>query len=102
MSLTVKKGDNVVVLAGKDKGTTGKIISVNPTDKRVRVENVNMVSRHRKARSAQDVGGIVKMEGAIDVSNVGLFGKRRRARFPLTAVDDNQHRITGWIGKQIV
>jgi len=73
MSLTVKKGDNVVVLAGKDKGTTGKIISVNPTDKRVRVENVNMVSRHRKARSAQDVGGIVKMEGAIDVSNVQVI-----------------------------
>jgi len=73
MSLSIKKGDNVVVLAGKDKGNTGKIIAVDPKEGRVRVENVNMVSRHRKARSAQDQGGIKKMEGSIDVSNVQMI-----------------------------
>lgn len=73
MSFTVKKGDNVVVLAGKEKGSTGKIIAVDPKAGRVRVENVNMVSRHRKARSAQDPGGISKMEGSLDISNVQVI-----------------------------
>lgn len=73
MSLTVKKGDNVVVLAGKEKGATGKVLAVDPKSGRVKVENVNMVSRHRKARSAQDTGGISKMEGNIDISNVQVI-----------------------------
>ena len=73
MSLTVKKGDNVVVLAGKEKGAIGKVLAVDPQSGRVKVENVNMVSRHRKARSAQDTGGISKMEGNIDISNVQVI-----------------------------
>ena len=72
-SLSVKKGDNVVVIAGKDKGKTGKISLVLPAKNRVTVEGVNIVSKHNKPRSAQDKGGIVKNPAAIDASNVQVI-----------------------------
>lgn len=70
MSLTVKKGDTVVVIAGKDKNKTGKVLEVSPKDGKVLVENVNIVTKHNKPRSQQDKGGIVKKPAAIEVSNV--------------------------------
>ena len=73
MKLNVKTGDNVVVIAGKDKGKTGKVIAAYPSAGRVKVENVNVVSRHRKPRSAQMPGGIFKEPAAIDVSNVQII-----------------------------
>lgn len=73
MSLNVRKGDNVLVIAGKDKGKTGKVLEADPKTGKVRVEEVNIISRHKKARSAQDTGGIMKQEGAVDVSNVQII-----------------------------
>ena len=73
MKLNVKTGDNVVVIAGKDKGKTGKVIAAYPSAGRVKVENVNVVSRHRKPRSAQVPGGIFKEPAAIEVSNVQII-----------------------------
>jgi large subunit ribosomal protein L24 len=70
MSLTIKKGDNVVVIAGKDKKKTGKVLEVSPKDGKVLVENVNIVTKHNKPRSQQDKGGIAKKPAAIDASNV--------------------------------
>lgn len=70
MKLSVKKGDNVLVLAGKDAGKTGEVLEVNRQDGRVVVANVNIQSHHRKPRSKDDKGGILKTEGTIDVSNV--------------------------------
>ena len=68
--MKVKKNDNVVVLAGKDKKKTGKVLAVMPKANRVIVEGVNIQSKSKKARSAQEVSQIVKKEGAIDASNV--------------------------------
>lgn len=75
MNLHVKRGDSVLVLAGKDKGAKGKVLSAYPGEKRsfVVVDGVNMVSRHKKPRSAQDQGGIIKRPGNIDVSNVQVI-----------------------------
>lgn len=73
MSLNVRKGDNVLIIAGKDKGKTGKVLQAYPQDGKVRVENVNIVYKHKKARSAQDTGGIMKQEGKLDVSNVQII-----------------------------
>ena len=70
--LNVKKGDNALVLAGKDKGKKGQVLAAFPKENRVIIENVNMVSRHRKPRGQQDPGGIRKQEAPIDVSNVML------------------------------
>src|SRR5919205_3252029 len=72
-SLHVKKGDLVVVIAGKDKGVTGKVIAAYPEDERVLVEGVNRIKKHTKvgqtARGAK-TGGIVTTEAPIHVSNV--------------------------------
>ena len=70
MKLSVKKGDNVLVIAGKDTGKTGEILEVNREAGRVVVAGVNIQAHHKKPRSKDDKGGIIKTEGAIDVSNV--------------------------------
>ncbi len=69
----IKKGDDVIVLTGKDKGKRGSVLRVLD-DGRVLVENVNMVKRHTKPNPQRGVsGGIVEKEAAIDASNVALF-----------------------------
>ena len=70
MSLNIKKGDTVVVLTGKDSGKKGKVLQAIPADERVIVEGVNVVSKHKKPRNQQDIGGIVKKEAPVHVSNV--------------------------------
>lgn len=68
--MTVKTGDNVVVIAGKDKGKTGKVTAVYADENRVLIENVNIVSKHQKPKSQQDKGGIFKRPAPVDASNV--------------------------------
>ncbi len=68
--MNVKTGDKVLVLTGKDKGKVGTVLESFPKDKRVTVKGVNVLTKHRKPRSQQDKGGITKMEGKIEVSNV--------------------------------
>ena len=70
MKLSVKKGDNVLVIAGKDAGKTGEVLQVNTEAGKVVVAGVNVQAHHKKPRSKDDKGGIIKAEGAIDVSNV--------------------------------
>ena len=65
----IKKNDQVVVIAGKDKGKSGKVLAVLPKDKRVVVQGVNVVARHQRA-NAKAAGGITRKEAAIHVSNV--------------------------------
>ena len=73
MALNVKKGDNVLVIAGKDKGKTGTVLVAMPADNSVVVAGVNMIAKHKKPRSANDKGGIIKKEGKIDASNVQII-----------------------------
>lgn len=68
--LNVKRGDNVVVLTGKENGKKGTVLECFPTEGKVTVKGLNMIVKHNKPRSAQDKGGIVKKEGKIDSSNV--------------------------------
>lgn len=69
-NLSVKKGDNVMIITGKDKGKVGKVLKVDTDSNRLYVEGLNIVSKSKKPRNAQDQGGIIKREGTIDVSNV--------------------------------
>ena len=69
----VKKGDNVIVLSGQDKGKKGKILEVNPDKSTVMVEGVNMRTKHKKPRSAQQPGGIMKQEAPINSAKVMLI-----------------------------
>ena len=73
MNSNLRTGDTVVVIAGKDKGKTGKITKSDAQKGRVTVAGVNIVSKHRKPRSQTDKGGIRKEEAPIDVSNVQII-----------------------------
>lgn len=72
MAMQIRKGDNVLVIAGKDKGKSGKVLSVDPANNAVVITGVNIVSKHKKARSAEDKGGIFKRENKIDASNAQI------------------------------
>ena len=67
--LKIKKGDNVVVISGRDKGRTGEVLRVFPTDQRVIVQGVNIARRHTKPRMGEP-GGIVEKELTLHISNV--------------------------------
>jgi large subunit ribosomal protein L24 len=77
--MRIRKDDTVVVIAGKDKGKTGRVLRTEPAKHRVVVEGLNMVTRHQRPTSVKDVqksaqaGGIIHKEGPIDVSNVMLI-----------------------------
>ena len=84
MNLNVRKGDNVKVLTGKDKGKTGKVLATDPKSNRVLVEGVNIATHHLKARSASEPSSIKKVEAPIHASNVQVIcpscGKSTRVR----------------------
>ena len=69
----VKSGDTVVVISGKDKGKTGKVMKVMPTENRLIIEGVNMITKHKKAAGPTQPGGILKYEGPIQASNVMFY-----------------------------
>ncbi|WP_184720786.1 50S ribosomal protein L24 [Caulobacter sp.] len=102
MAAKIKKGDRVVVLAGKDKGKQGAVLQVLPKDNRVVVEGVNMVSRHTKATQADPQGGIKQKEAALHVSNVAVVdsnGKATRVGFKIEG--DKKVRVAKTTGEVI-
>jgi len=99
MAMHVKKGDTVVVIAGKDKGVTGKVIAAYPEQDRVLVEGVNMIKKHTKigqTNRGAKTGGIVTQEASIHVSNVlpvvEVDGKKVGTRVGYRT-DDNGRKI---------
>jgi len=76
VKMHVRKGDQVVVISGKDTGKRGKIINVDAKNSRVYVDKVNLVSRHTKPTKGAPQGGIVKKEAALHSSNVMLYCSR--------------------------
>ena len=106
--MKIKKGDHVIVLAGKDKGATGQVIAAYPTRDKVLVEGVNMIKKNKKVtnqgvRGAQE-GGIVTQEAPIHVSNVALVDpeSKRPARVGyLTKEDGTKVRVLRPSGKEI-
>ncbi len=90
MGLGIKKDDQVVVIAGKDKGRKGRVLKVLPDQDRLIVEGVNMVKRHRKVNQQQ--GGIVEKEAAIHLSNVMLLDSKSDKPTRLRASRDKDDR----------
>ncbi len=72
IKLKIKKGDNVVVITGRDKGKSGTVLRVDPKESRVLVQGVNVVKRHNRPAAGQS-GGIIEKELSIHVSNVSLI-----------------------------
>jgi large subunit ribosomal protein L24 len=102
MAAKIRKGDKVVVLAGRDKGRTGEVIEVRPTEGRARVRGVNMVKRHQK-QTAQQEGGIMSKESTIHLSNLALSdpkdGKPTRVGFKI--IDGRKVRVAKRSGAEI-
>lgn len=87
-SLKIKKGDHVIVLAGRDKGKHGEVIEVRPKENRALVRGVNMVRRHQRQTASQEAG-IISKEGPIELSNLAIEdpkdGKPSRVGFKILA-----------------
>ncbi len=79
-TMKIKKGDNVKVIAGKDNGKEGKVLSVDRKSGRVLVEGVNMITKHTKPSAANQNGGIVQKEAPIAISNVMYVHKGKATR----------------------
>ena len=96
----IKKGDQVVVITGRDKGKKGEVLEVFRTEARLKVQGVNMVKRHRRATQT-DAGGIISMEAPLHISNVAHVdpesGNATRIRYELK--DGNKLRIAKRSGK---
>ena len=96
----IKKGDTVIVIAGKDKGKTGKVVRVNREDDKVVVERIALVKRHNKPRGQQP-GGILEKEPPIHISNVMMLdtGTHKPTRVGRKKLDDGRHvrvaRVSG-------
>ncbi len=102
MAAKIKKGDRVVVLAGKDKGRQGNVLKVLPKDERVVVEGLNMVQRHTRPTQFDPQGGIKNKEASIHLSNVALVdsnGKATRVGFRVEG--DKKVRIAKTTGEVI-
>ena len=76
MALRIRKGDIVQVIAGDDRGKTGRVLSIDEAKQRLVVEKVNFVKRHTKARRQGQQGGILEKEAPIHISNVMLYDSR--------------------------
>lgn len=98
----IHKDDVVVVITGKNKGRTGKVLRVLPTENRVVVEGVAMVKRHMKGQGEQP-GRIVEREASIHVSNVALWDaeNNKRRKVSLRRTDDGLVRVDRKSGQQV-
>ncbi len=95
----IKKGDNVLIIAGKDKGKDGKVLSVK--DGKVLVEGCNMVSRHTKPSAGNQQGGIIEKEAYLDVSNVMYLHKGKPTRIGFKFDGDKKVRVAKKTGDVI-
>jgi large subunit ribosomal protein L24 len=109
MALKIRKDDTVRIIAGKDRGRTGRVMRVDPKKQKVFVEGANIIKRHtrprtlRDTRQAQELGGIVEKEGPIHISNVMLIdpGTGEPSRVGIRRQGANRTRVAKKSGKEI-
>jgi large subunit ribosomal protein L24 len=103
MAAKIRKGDKVVVLTGRDKGRSGEVMEVRPTEGRALVRGINMVKRHQR-QTAQQEGGIISKEGTIHLSNLAVAdpksGKPTRVGFKVMK-DGKRVRVAKLSGVEI-
>jgi large subunit ribosomal protein L24 len=109
MALRIRRDDTVRIIAGKDKGRTGRVLRVEPKKDRVYVEGANIIKRHTRPRTlrdtqrAQELGGIVEKEGPIHISNVMLIDVESNEPTRVGIVRDGgrRRRMSKKTGKEI-
>ena len=100
-TMKIKKGDTVKVIAGKDNGKEGKVLSVDAKNNKVVVEGVNVIKKHTKPSVANQNGGIVTREAAIDASNVMYVHKGKATRVGFKIENDKKVRFAKTTGEVI-
>ena len=101
MSVKIRKGDTVRVIAGKDKGKEGKVIRVYEKDHKVLVEGVNMVTKSVNPSAANQQGGIVNREAPLDISNVMYLKDGKVTRIGYRFDGDKKIRVAKTTGEAI-
>ena len=102
--LKIRRDDQVVVISGKDRGKTGRVLRVEPKSERVFVEGLNIVKRHTRPRpGTTEPGGVVEKEGPIHVSNVMLLDPQdnKPTRVGITREDGKRFRVAKKTGKRL-
>ena len=96
MPARIRRDDEVVVIAGKDRGKTGTVLRVDPSKQRVYVEGLNIIKRHQRARpGTMEQGGVIEREGPIHLSNVALLDPKdnRPTRVGVVVEDGERRRV---------
>ena len=109
MAAKIRRDDEVVVISGKDRGKTGKVLRVDPQKGRVYVEGLNLIKRHQRphqvrgAQRAETVGGVIEKEGPIHISNVMLLDPKERkpTRIGISREGGERVRITRRSGTKV-
>ena len=105
MASRIRHDDNVIVISGKDKGKTGKVIRVEPAKQRVFVEGLNMVKRHQRPNPARPNAqvGVIEKEGPIHVSNVAIVDPKDKkpTRIGVRREDGQRMRVTKRSGAEL-
>jgi len=102
--LKVRRDDQVLVISGKDRGKTGRVLRVDPKTERVFVEGLNIVKRHQRPRpGSTDPGGVVEKEGAIHISNVMLIDPQdnKPTRVGVIREDGKRFRVAKRTGNRL-
>ena len=99
--MKIKKGDNVIVIAGKDKGKTGSVINALPQTEQVIVDGINVITKHQRNRRRGSQGQIIEKSAPIHVSNVALVEDGKPVRVGYKQEDKKKVRISRQSGKTI-
>jgi large subunit ribosomal protein L24 len=101
--MKIKRGDNVMVLSGNDKGKTGEVLDINPKEQKVVVKGVNIRKKHVKPRKAGEEGGIIPSEFPIDSSNVNIICPKcgKTAKIGYKVEDGKKVRICKKCGAEL-
>ena len=99
--MKIKKGDNIIVIAGKDKGKTGKILKAMPKENLVVVEGINLQKKHKKAVSKDKKGQMIELSAPLHISNVMLVVDGKGVRVGSKVVGEKKVRVSKKTGKTV-
>ncbi|MEZ4200236.1 MAG: 50S ribosomal protein L24 [Candidatus Paceibacterota bacterium] len=99
--MKIKKGDNVMVIAGKDKGKTGTVLEAMPKTDQVLIEGINVKTKHQKNRRLHTRGQVIEKPAPLHVSNVAVVEGKKPVRVGYKVEDGKKVRVSKKTGKEI-
>lgn len=99
--MKIKKNDNVIVIAGKDKGKTGKVLKALPADNMIIIEGINMKKKHQRATRSNSKGQIIEKALPVHVSNAMLLEGKKRVRVGKKVIGGKNVRVSKKTGQEI-